>query len=219
MKAFGRVDILVNNAVILCDKALKNIGEAGIKPVIDVHLYGTIWCPLVAWNLRLARKYGRVVNTTSAAGLFGNFGQTNYGAAKMGIVGFSHVAPIEGAKTVVRINVIAPAARTRMTEQLLGPMAEELAPELVAPVSLTRAAKSAEFSTAAAVDGWAACSSACAGLLQAEADGRGRARQPCRHPRHLQVRASYERDRRDRSADEGFCRQLTSIRIPRGDAF
>lgn len=134
VKAYGRIDILVNNAGILRDKALKNAGEAEIKPVIDVHLYGTIWCTLAAWNLMLEQGYGRVVNTTSAAGLFGNFGQTNYGAAKMGIVGFSHVAAIEGAKANVKVNVIAPAARTRMTEQLLGPMAEKLAPELVTPV-------------------------------------------------------------------------------------
>ncbi|MGQ0696722.1 MAG: SDR family NAD(P)-dependent oxidoreductase [Panacagrimonas sp.] len=132
--AFGRVDILVNNAGILRDKALKNAGEAEIRPVIDVHLYGTIWCTLAAWNGMLERGYGRVVNTTSAAGLFGNFGQTNYGAAKMGIVGFSHVAAIEGAKANVKVNVIAPAARTRMTEQLLGPMADKLNPEQVTPV-------------------------------------------------------------------------------------
>ena len=86
VKAYGRIDILVNNAGILRDKALKNAGEAEIRPVIDVHLYGTIWCTLAAWNHMLDQGYGRIVNTTSAAGLFGNFGQTNYGAAKMGIL-------------------------------------------------------------------------------------------------------------------------------------
>jgi NAD(P)-dependent dehydrogenase (short-subunit alcohol dehydrogenase family) len=134
IESFGRVDILVNNAGILRDKALKNATEAEIRPVIDVHLYGTIWCTRAAWNHMLEQGYGRIVNTTSAAGLFGNFGQTNYGAAKMGIVGFSHVAAIEGAKANVKVNVIAPAARTRMTEELLGPMAEKLNPEQVTPV-------------------------------------------------------------------------------------
>ncbi len=132
--AFGRVDILVNNAGILRDKAFKNAVESDIRPVIDVHLWGTIWCTRAAWNRMLEQGYGRVVNTTSAAGLFGNFGQANYGAAKMGIVGFSHVAAIEGAKANVKVNVIAPAARTRMTEELLGPMAEKLNPEQVTPV-------------------------------------------------------------------------------------
>lgn len=146
VKAYGRIDILVNNAGILRDKALKNAGEAELKPVIDVHLYGTIWCTLAAWNRMLDQGYGRVVNTTSAAGLFGNFGQTNYGAAKMGIVGFSHVAAIEGAKANVKVNVIAPAARTRMTEQLLGPMADKLAPELVTPVVGYLAHESCEIS-------------------------------------------------------------------------
>lgn len=132
--AFGRIDILVNNAGILRDKAFKNATEEDIRPVIDVHLYGTIWCTRAAWNHMLEQGYGRVINTTSAAGLFGNFGQTNYGAAKMGIVGFSHAAAIEGAKANVKVNVIAPAARTRMTEELLGPMAEKLNPEQVTPV-------------------------------------------------------------------------------------
>jgi NAD(P)-dependent dehydrogenase (short-subunit alcohol dehydrogenase family) len=132
--AFGRIDILVNNAGILRDKAFKNATEADIRPVIDVHLYGTLWCTRAAWNHMLEQGYGRVINTTSAAGLFGNFGQTNYGAAKMGIVGFSHAAAIEGAKANVKVNVIAPAARTRMTEELLGPMAEKLNPEQVTPV-------------------------------------------------------------------------------------
>lgn len=132
--AFGRIDILVNNAGILRDKAFKNATEEDIRPVIDVHLYGTLWCTRAAWNHMLEQGYGRVVNTTSAAGLFGNFGQTNYGAAKMGIVGFSRAAAIEGAKANVKVNVIAPAARTRMTEELLGPMAEKLNPEQVTPV-------------------------------------------------------------------------------------
>lgn len=144
--AFGRIDILVNNAGILRDKAFKNATEAEIRPVIDVHLYGTLWCTRAAWNPMLEQGYGRVINTTSAAGLFGNFGQTNYGAAKMGIVGFSHAAAIEGAKANVKVNVIAPAARTRMTEELLGPMAEKLKPEQVTPVVGYLAHESCEVS-------------------------------------------------------------------------
>ncbi len=143
---FGRIDILVNNAGILRDKAFKNATEAEIRPVIDVHLYGTIWCTRAAWNPMLEQGYGRVINTTSAAGLFGNFGQANYGAAKMGIVGFSNVAAIEGAKANVKVNVIAPAARTRMTEELLGPMADRLNPEQVTPVVGYLAHESCEVS-------------------------------------------------------------------------
>lgn len=146
IESFGRVDILVNNAGILRDKALKNASEAEIRPVIDVHLYGTIWCTRAAWNHMLEQGYGRIVNTTSAAGLFGNFGQTNYGAAKMGIVGFSHVAAIEGAKANVKVNVIAPAARTRMTEELLGPMADKLNPTQVTPVVAYLAHESCDVS-------------------------------------------------------------------------
>ena len=132
--AFGRVDIVVNNAGILRDKAFHNLTSELLESVIQVHLYGAFWVTLPAWKLMREQGYGRVVNTTSAAGLFGNFGQTNYGAAKMGLVGFTKALAQEGRKRNVLANVIAPGARTRMTEELLGPIADALDPELVSPV-------------------------------------------------------------------------------------
>ncbi len=131
--AFGRVDIVVNNAGILRDKAFHNLTPDLLDSVIQVHLYGAFWVTLPAWKLMREQNYGRVVNTTSAAGLFGNFGQTNYGAAKMGLVGFTRALAQEGAKRNVLANVIAPGARTRMTEDLLGPLADKLDPEAVTP--------------------------------------------------------------------------------------
>jgi NAD(P)-dependent dehydrogenase (short-subunit alcohol dehydrogenase family) len=134
LDAFGRVDIVVNNAGILRDKAFHNLTPELLDPVLQVHLYGAFWVTLPAWKLMREQSYGRVINTTSAAGLFGNFGQTNYGAAKMGLVGFTKALAQEGRKRNVLANVIAPGARTRMTEDLLGPMADSLDPEAVTPV-------------------------------------------------------------------------------------
>jgi len=131
--AFGRVDIVINNAGILREKAFHSLTADLLDPVLHVHLYGAFWVTLPAWKLMREQGYGRVVNTTSAAGLFGNFGQTNYGAAKMGLVGFTKALAQEGRKRNVLANVIAPGARTRMTEEILGPMADALDPELVAP--------------------------------------------------------------------------------------
>jgi NAD(P)-dependent dehydrogenase (short-subunit alcohol dehydrogenase family) len=132
--AFGGVDIVINNAGILRDKAFHNLTPELLDPVMQVHLYGAFWVTLPAWKLMRERGHGRVVNTTSAAGLFGNFGQTNYGAAKMGLVGFTKALAQEGRKHNVLANVTGPGARTRMTEELLGPMADALDPELVSPV-------------------------------------------------------------------------------------
>lgn len=132
--AFGRVDIVINNAGILRDKAFHNMTPESLDPVVQVHLYGAFWVTLPAWKLMRDQGYGRVVNTSSAAGLFGNFGQTNYGAAKMGLVGFTRALAQEGRKYNVLANVIAPGARTRMTEDLLGPLAESLDPAKVSPV-------------------------------------------------------------------------------------
>jgi len=134
LDAFGRVDIVINNAGILRDKAFHNLTPELLDPVLQVHLYGAFWVTLPAWKLMREQGYGRVVNTSSAAGLFGNFGQTNYGAAKMGLVGFTKALAQEGRKRNVLANVIAPGARTRMTEDLLGPMADSLDPEKVSPV-------------------------------------------------------------------------------------
>jgi NAD(P)-dependent dehydrogenase (short-subunit alcohol dehydrogenase family) len=134
MDAFGRVDIVVNNAGILRDKAFHNLTPDLLDGVIQVHLYGAFWVTLPAWKVMREQGYGRIVNTTSASGLFGNFGQTNYGAAKMGLVGFTRALAQEGRRKNILANVIAPAAKTRMTEELLGPVADKLDPSSVAPV-------------------------------------------------------------------------------------
>jgi NAD(P)-dependent dehydrogenase (short-subunit alcohol dehydrogenase family) len=132
--AFGRVDIVINNAGILRDKSFSNMDPELWDAVLAVHLRGA-WCVTrPAWNHMKEQNYGRVVCTSSAAGIFGNFGQTNYGAAKMGLVGFTRVLAQEGAKYNIKANAIAPVARTRMTEELLGPFADKIEPRLVAPV-------------------------------------------------------------------------------------
>ena len=132
--AFGRVDIVINNAGILRDKSFANLTADLVEPVLDVHLKGAFFVTRPAWVHMREQGYGRIVNTTSASGIFGNFGQANYGAAKMGLVGLARVLAQEGAKYNIKANAIAPVARTRMTEDLLGPAAELLEPELVTPV-------------------------------------------------------------------------------------
>lgn len=132
--AYGRVDIVINNAGILRDKAFHNMTPELLEPVIDVHLKGAFYVTRPAWVHMREQGYGRVVNTASNAGIIGNFGQTNYGAAKMGLVGFTRVLAAEGAKSNIKANVIAPIARTRMTEELLGPLAEKLDPSAVSPI-------------------------------------------------------------------------------------
>lgn len=132
--AFGKVDIVINNAGILRDKAFHNMTPDLLEPVLDVHLKGAFYVTRPAWKLMREQNYGRVINTASNAGILGNFGQTNYGAAKMGLVGFTRVLAVEGARNNIKANAIAPIARTRMTEELLGPLAEKLDPSLVSPL-------------------------------------------------------------------------------------
>ena len=105
-----------------------------VDAVIDVHLKGAFNVTRPAFVKMREQGYGRIVNTSSSAGIFGNFGQTNYGAAKMGLVGFSNVLAIEGAKYNIKANSIAPLAFTRMTEDLLGPVGDKLGPEFIAPL-------------------------------------------------------------------------------------
>ena len=135
VEAFGRVDIVVNNAGILRDRAFHNLTPAELDPVLDVHLRGSFFVTLPAWRVMRERGYGRVVFTSSASGILGNFGQANYGAAKMGVVGMTRVLAVEGARHGIRVNAIAPMARTRMTDGLLGDMHDRLDPELVSPVA------------------------------------------------------------------------------------
>jgi NAD(P)-dependent dehydrogenase (short-subunit alcohol dehydrogenase family) len=134
LDAFGRVDIVINNAGILRDKSFQNMTQDLWDAVIAVHLTGAFNVTRAAWPHLREQAYGRIVSTSSAAGIFGNFGQTNYGAAKMGIVGLTRVWAQEGGKYNIRSNAIAPVARTRMTEDLLGPLVEKLDPGLVSPV-------------------------------------------------------------------------------------
>jgi NAD(P)-dependent dehydrogenase (short-subunit alcohol dehydrogenase family) len=137
VEAFGRVDILINNAGILRDKSFAKMEMADIHAVINVHLMGSINCTKAVWDLMREQNYGRILMTTSAAGLFGNFGQANYGAAKMAVVGLMNMLAIEGRKSNILVNTLAPMAATRMTEDVMP--AELLAassPEQVTPGAL-----------------------------------------------------------------------------------
>lgn len=131
---YGRVDIVINNAGILRDKAFHNMTPDLLNPVLDVHLKGAFYVTQPAFVHMREQGYGRVISTSSAAGVFGNFGQTNYGAAKMGLVGFTRVLGVEGARFNIKANAIAPLAMTRMTEDILGALKDKLAPELVSPL-------------------------------------------------------------------------------------
>ena len=133
MARWGRIDILVNNAGILRDKSFAKMDLADFRLVMDVHLMGAVHCTKAVWDIMRAQNYGRIVMTTSSSGLFGNFGQANYGAAKMALVGFMQTLAIEGAKNDIRVNALAPTAHTRMTEDLQGLPLEALGPELVTP--------------------------------------------------------------------------------------
>lgn len=118
-KEWGSVDLLVANAGILRDKSFGKMELSDFQKVIDVHLAGTFYCCKAVWDGMKERNYGRIVLTTSSSGMFGNFGQANYGAAKAGIVGLMNVLAQEGRKTDIRVNTVSPTAATRMTEELL----------------------------------------------------------------------------------------------------
>src|SRR5580658_3884411 len=131
---WGRIDILVNNAGILRDKSFSKMSLDDFRTVIDVHLMGSVHCTKAVWNHMKDQGYGRIVLTTSSSGLYGNFGQANYAAAKLALVGLMQTLALEGAKYDIRVNCIAPTAATQMTEDILLP--EQLAllrPELVSP--------------------------------------------------------------------------------------
>jgi NAD(P)-dependent dehydrogenase (short-subunit alcohol dehydrogenase family) len=133
-KEWGRVDLLCANAGILRDKSFGKMEVADFRKVLDVHLIGTFHCCKAVWNGMRDRNYGRIVLTTSASGLYGNFGQANYGAAKSGMVGLMNVLAEEGRKNGIRVNIISPTAATRMTEELLPPQALALMkPESITP--------------------------------------------------------------------------------------
>ncbi len=141
---WGRVDILVNNAGILRDKSFAKMDMADFRLVMDVHLMGAVHCCKAVWPIMNAQKYGRIIMTTSSSGLYGNFGQTNYGAAKMALVGLMQTLSIEGAKNDIRVNCLAPTAATRMTEDLMTEaVLKALQPEAVVPAMLVMASRDA----------------------------------------------------------------------------
>jgi NAD(P)-dependent dehydrogenase (short-subunit alcohol dehydrogenase family) len=137
IREWGSVDLLCANAGILRDKSFAKMEIADFAKVMDVHLTGTFYCCKAVWEGMRARNYGRIVVTTSSSGLYGNFGQANYGAAKTGMIGLMNVLAEEGRKSDIRVNTISPTAATRMTEELLSPQALALMkPESITPAVL-----------------------------------------------------------------------------------
>ncbi|MGE5450536.1 MAG: SDR family NAD(P)-dependent oxidoreductase [Acidobacteriota bacterium] len=141
---WGRIDILVNNAGILRDKSFAKMSLDDFRLVVDVHLMGAVHCTKAVWDIMRAQQYGRIIFTTSSSGLFGNFGQANYGAAKMALVGLMQTLSLEGEKANVRVNCLAPTAATQMTEGILTPeVLAQFQPERVTPALLVLASEAA----------------------------------------------------------------------------
>ncbi|MEP9390140.1 SDR family NAD(P)-dependent oxidoreductase [Mesorhizobium sp. KR9-304] len=134
MSDWGRVDVLINNAGILRDKSFAKMDLTDFRTVVDVHLMGSVNCAKAVWQTMIDRKYGRILFTSSSSGMYGNFGQSNYGAAKAAMLGLMNVLHLEGEKHGIRVNCVTPSAATHMTEGLLKPAHEKLlTPESVAP--------------------------------------------------------------------------------------
>lgn len=134
MNEWGRIDILINNAGILRDKSFAKMEINDFQMVVDVHLMGSVKPTKAVWAIMKEQQYGRIVVTSSSSGLYGNFGQTNYGAAKLAVVGFMNTLKLEGQKDNIHVNALAPVAASRMTEDLMPPEAlEMLKPEFVSP--------------------------------------------------------------------------------------
>ena len=148
VRKWGRVDILINNAGILRDRSFHKMSDEDWSAVVDVHLNGSANCTRAVWPHMREHNYGRVVMTTSTSGLYGNFGQSNYGAAKMGAVGLMNTLVIEGARNDIKVNCLAPTAATRMTEDILTPeMLDMLKPEYVTPAAVFLASEDAPSGT------------------------------------------------------------------------
>jgi NAD(P)-dependent dehydrogenase (short-subunit alcohol dehydrogenase family) len=145
---WGRVDILVNNAGILRDRTFAKMDLADFRTVIDVHLMGAVHCSKAVWPHMVVQKYGRILMTTSSTGLYGNFGQSNYGAAKLALVGLMQTLALEGAKSDIRVNSLAPTAATRMTEGLMPEaVLVALQPQAVVPAMLVLVSEDAPSRT------------------------------------------------------------------------
>ena len=137
IESWGRVDILINNAGILRDSSFAKMELSDFSKVMDVHLMGAVNCTKAVWNHMRGANYGRVLMTTSSSGLYGNFGQSNYGAAKMAVIGLMNTLQIEGEKNDIRVNALGPGAATRMTEDLLPkPIVELMTPQSVTPAAM-----------------------------------------------------------------------------------
>ena len=145
MSAFGRIDVLVNNAGVLRDKSFAKVTLDDFEFVVDVHLMGSVYCTKAVWPVMVEQQYGRIIMTSSSSGVFGNFGQANYGSAKLGVVGLMNTLKIEGQKNNIKVNSLIPVAATRMTENLGMPEAvfEQLKPESVSPAVLFMASEEA----------------------------------------------------------------------------
>lgn len=145
---WGRVDILVNNAGILRDKTFAKMSLDDFRAVVEVHLMGSVHCSKAVWELMRQQNYGRIVMTTSSSGLYGNFGQSNYGAAKLALVGFMQTLGLEGIKSNIHVNCLAPTAATRMLEGLMSKdMLERLDPQMVSPALLALVGRGAPSRT------------------------------------------------------------------------
>ena len=131
MSAYGRIDVLVNNAGVLRDKSFAKVTLDDFEFVVDVHLMGSVYCSKAVWPIMVEQQYGRIIMTSSSSGVFGNFGQANYGSAKLGVVGLMNTLRIEGQKNNIKVNSLIPVAATRMTENLGMPeeVLKQLKPE------------------------------------------------------------------------------------------
>jgi NAD(P)-dependent dehydrogenase (short-subunit alcohol dehydrogenase family) len=147
-EAWGGVHILINNAGILRDKSFAKMEMADFRTVVDVHLIGSANCTKAVWAVMQEQGYGRILMTASSTGLYGNFGQANYGAAKLGLAGFAKTLALEGARYDIKVNTIAPTAATRMTEDIFPPdLLALFKPELVAPAALYLVSEDAPTNT------------------------------------------------------------------------